>query len=348
MHHRALRPAALVAALLAAQGCATAPRKLAFTPDELRDQLARRIPRDEVVIPFEISAEHARRAQSLTTGSPDPADKVRILVDALLDPRAFGLRYLAGVPGTAEDAFRNGGGDCLALASAFVGMARAAGLEASYMDASFRMQETEVLSEQTVVKIGHITAFVLTPSDRIGLDFARLGRIYWYEPIDDVEAVAHFHNNLGYVLLERGGTGGTPAGWAAALHQFELATRVRPGFARAWNNMGVAQARLGRRTEARAAYRRAIAADGGLASPRLNLGALLLEAGELEEAAEHLEAAARLDPDSPNVQYELGLVRLERGDRHGAVKALERAVAAPGGWPAAKALLDRLAGRQEG
>ena len=334
--------AALMLASLAGEGCAIGARRLAYSPDQLREELARRIPRDEVVIPFEISPEHARRAQALVASTPAASDKIRILLDALLGPRGFGLRYMVGVPGTAEQAFAHGGGDCLALASAFVGLARAAGLDASYMDASFRMQETEYLSEQTTVKVGHITAFVRTSSDRYGLDFARMGRVYWYEPIDDIEAVAHFHNNLGYILLEGGGQGGTATGWADAEHQFDLATRVKPEFSRAWNNLGVARARLGRRAEARDAYRRAIALDREFPSPRLNLGVLLLEAGEVEAASEQLEAAARLDPSAPNVQYELGLARLRRGDRAGAVKALQKAVTLRGGWPAAQAVLDRI------
>ncbi len=342
--------AALILASLAGEGCATGEKKvaLAYPPDQLRDLLSRRIPRDEVVIPFEISPEHARQAQALVANTPDAAEKVRILLDALLGPRVFRLRYMVGVPGTAEQAFAHGGGDCLALASAFVGLARAAGLDASYMDASFRLQETEYLTDQTTVKVGHITAYVRTTSDRYGLDFARLGRVYWYQPIDDVEAVAHFHNNLGYILLEGGDAGGTAAGWTGAEHQFDLATRVKPDFARAWNNLGVARARLGRRVEARTAYRRAIAIDAAFPSPRLNLGVLLLEAGEVEAAAAELEAAARLDPDAPNVQYELGLARLRRGDRAGAVKALARAVALRGGWPAAQAVLDQIGPSAEG
>ncbi len=340
--HRIL-PAALSLAALALEGCAAASGQLAYSPERLREELSRRIPRDEVVIPFEISAEHARKAQELVAGTPEASERIRILLDALLSPREFGLRYMVGLPGTAEEAFTHGGGDCLALASAFVGLARAAGLEASYMDASFRMQETEYLSDQTTVKVGHITAFVQTSSERFGLDFARMGRVYSYQPIDDVEAVAHFHNNLGYILLERGGEEGTAAGWSAAEHQFELATRVKPGFARAWNNLGVARARQGRRDEARQAYKRAIALDREFSSPRLNLGALLLEAGEVDGAWEQLETAARLDSSAPNVQYQLGLARLKRGDRRGAAKALERAVSLRGGWPAAQEVLDRIA-----
>jgi len=335
--------AAVLAAALAGGGCAAGNQQIAWAPDVLRRELSRRIPAEEVVVPFELSPEHARRARTLVDYTPSEADKVRILVDALFSPRVFGLRYRVGVPGTAEDAFRNHGGDCLALASAFVGLARAAGLDAGYMDASFHLQQTEYLNDQTTVKIGHITAFVRTLRDRFGLDFAGYGRIYLYQPIDDLEAVAHYYNNLGYILLEGGGNGGDPASWAAAVHQFELATRVRPDFTRAWNNLGVAEARLGHREAAREAYRRAIALDGTLASPRVNLGALLLEAGELDAADGELEEAARLDPTSPNVQYELGLVRLRRGDRAGAARALEKAISLRGEWPAARALLDQLA-----
>ncbi|HVO21826.1 MAG TPA: tetratricopeptide repeat protein [Anaeromyxobacter sp.] len=343
---RRTRLAAVLAVALAGAGCAAASRQVAWAPDDLRRELSRRIPADEVVVPFELSAEHARRARLLVAYTPSASEKVRILVDALFSPHLFGLRYRVGVPGTAEDAFRNGGGDCLALASAFVGLARAAGLDAGYMDASFHLQQTEYLNDQTTVKIGHITAFVRTIRDRFGLDFGGSGRIYWYQPIDDLEAVAHYYNNLGYLLLEGGGEGGDPAGWAAAAHQFDLATRVQPGFARAWNNLGVAEARLGHREAAVAAYRRAMALDGTLASPRTNLGALLLEAGELDAAGEELEEAARLDPASPNVQYELGLVRWKRGDRAGATRALEKAISLRGEWPAARALLDQLAAEE--
>ncbi|HET6438686.1 MAG TPA: tetratricopeptide repeat protein [Anaeromyxobacter sp.] len=340
---RARSLAASVAVLaLATQGCAAQPKRLAYSPDELRRDLAHRIPPGEVVVPFEITAEHVARARELTQGTTDPAEKVRILVDAMFSRRVFGLRYLVGVPGTAEEAFRHGGGDCLALSSVFIGLARSVGLDADYMDASFRVVETEYLGDQTTVKVGHITAFVSTPTGRLGLDFARMGRVDWYEPIDDVEAVAHFHNNLGYLLLEGGGEGGTPADWEAASHQFELATRVKPEFARAWNNLGVARARLGHRPEARTAYRRAMELDPLFSSPRLNLGAMLLDEGEAERALDVLETAARLDPKAPHVQYELGMARLKTGDRDGAVQALEKAVSLHGGWPAAQAVLDRL------
>lgn len=333
----------MILAALAGQGCAARTPRLAYAPDELRAELARRIPVHEVVVPYEIGEEHARRARALVADVQSDAEKVEVLVKALLGKQGFGLRYQVGVPGTAEEAFAHGGGDCLALASAFVGLARAAGLEASYMDASFWMQETEYLSDQTTVKVGHVTAYVRTTGERYGLDFARLGRVYRYRPIDDLEAVAHFHNNLGYLLVERGLEAAGAGGWAAAEHQFELSVRVKPDFARGWNNLGVARARLGRRAEAREAYRRAIASDRTFASPRLNLGVLLLEAGEVEGAWEQLEAAVRLDPSAATAHYELGVARLRRGDRRGAMRSLERAISLRRGWPAAQALLDQIA-----
>jgi len=337
----ALKTAVLLA-VFAFEACATSPKRLAYPPAELRDELARRIPRNDVVIPFEITAEHVRLAQALVAATPDEADRVRIIVDAVMGQRVFRLRYEVGLPGTAEEAFTHGGGDCLALASAFVGLARAVGLDANYMDASFEMQVTEYLDDQTTVKVGHITAYVRTDSGRYGLDFGHLGRVSSYQPIDDLEAVAHYYNNLGYTLLEGGGQGGAAADWAAAEHEFDLATRVKPDFARGWNNLGVARARLGQLVEAREAYRRAISLDREFSSPHLNLGVLLLAQGEVDAAWEQLEAAARLDPSAANAQYELGLARLRRGDRPGAVKALERAVSLRRGWPAAQAVLDEI------
>ncbi|HET6413829.1 MAG TPA: tetratricopeptide repeat protein [Anaeromyxobacter sp.] len=339
---RALKTAVLLA-VFASQSCAISQKRLAYPPADLRDELARRIPQDDVVIPFEITAEHARLAQALVASATEEADRVRIIVDAIMGTRVFRLKYQVGLPGTAEEAFTHGGGDCLALASAFVGLARAVGLDANYMDASFEMQETEYLDDQTTVKVGHITAYVRTDSGRYGLDFGHLGRVSSYQPIDDLEAVAHYYNNLGYTLLEGGGQGGgRAADWAAAEHEFDLATRVKPDFARGWNNLGVARARLGHPVEATEAYRRAIALDREFSSPRLNLGVLLLTQGEVDAAWEQLEAAARLDPSAANAQYELGLARLRRGDRSGAVKALEKAVSLHRGWPAAQAVLDEI------
>jgi tetratricopeptide (TPR) repeat protein len=337
---RAVLRAVLVAVSAAGAGC-TAPRAV-YSSAELRTELGRRVPPAEVVVPYELSPEHAARARALVAGVTRVDQQVDLLAAAVFDPRALGLRYAAGAPGTAEETLARGGGDCLALASVFIGMARAVGLDASYIDASIRVHETQYLGEEIAVNLGHVTAAVRVGDERIGLDFARAGRIVWYRLIDDAEAVAHFYNNRGYAILDRAEAEGRPADWAAAAHQFQLALQVKPGFARAWNNLGLADAHLGRRERAMDDYREAIAHDGELAAPHANLGSLQLEAGDLGNARAHLEVAARLEPGAAHVQYALALVRLRSGDRPGAVRALERAVSLREGWRSAQLLLDQL------
>jgi tetratricopeptide (TPR) repeat protein len=57
---------------------------------------------------------------------------------------------------------------------------------------------------------------------------------------------------------------------------------------------------------------------------RLELGALLLDAGRASDALPHLEEAARLLPDAPEPHYKLAQARRAAGDDVGAQAALER------------------------
>ena len=146
----------------------------------------------------------------------------------------------------------------------------------------------------------HIAAVIEGGSARRYVDFSgRLGRARWIRRIDDFEALAHYYNNRGYEVLNREGTGETT--WREVAPDFELATRIDPSNARAWNNLGVARARLGD-DAARAAPTNRLKADSSIQSAHLNLVALYLRAGDLDRAAEHLEAARRLDPRNPQIE----------------------------------------------
>ncbi|HTN53121.1 MAG TPA: transglutaminase domain-containing protein, partial [Anaeromyxobacter sp.] len=252
--------AALAASLAGAAGCAAGER-IVYSPDELRATIARRapaVPPDERIVPYEISEAHAAQARELVTGATTDADKVRMLVAAMFDPDVFGLHYADGAVGTAEETLASRRGDCLALASVFVGLARAVGVPAQFLDASVRIHETLYLDDETSVHFGHVTAMVDTGVGKVGLDFAQLGTIVWWRVIDDPEALAHFYNNRGYALLQGARSEGAAVDWVGAARQFELAVAVKPGFARGWNNLGIAAAHLGRPDEASADYRRAI------------------------------------------------------------------------------------------
>ena len=343
---RGLGLAVVLTALAAAAsaGC-RASGKLAYRPDELRDLVRARAPEappGDVVVPFEISPEHAAAARAIVRDAPSDAEEVRRLAAAMVDPAQFGLRYVPSVTTGAEETMRRSEGNCLALSSVFIGLARAVGLQAYYIDASVRVHSTRWAEDGTTVNEGHVSAMVKTPSGNFGLDFSQLGTIQWYRVLDDVEALANYYNNRGFEMMDRAKAEGAPVDWPEVEGQFRLAVKVLPSFSRAWNNLGVAAARQGRDDEARASYRAAIAHDPKLAAPHNNLGELHLARGEIPDALRELEVAAKLAPSAPHVQYHLAMARLRHGDRAGAQAALRRALELRADYPEARALLAQV------
>ncbi len=342
MSHRFALAAAAAALCAGGAGCA-APRAV-YSGSELRAEVARRAPElapEEVVVPFDVGDAARARAREIAGQLDGAHQKARALVAAMFDPALFGLRYVERVTGDASETLRTGEGNCLALASVFVGLARAVGLEARYIDASTRVHETVHGDDGLTVSSGHVTAMVDTGTGKVGLDFARLGPVTWYRVLDDVEALAHFYNNRAFERVDVARAAGAPPDWGAAEADFRRAVRVTPAFARAWNNVGLAAQAQGRDAEAERAFREAMRRDPRLAAPRNNLGGLLLRRGEVGAALEVLEAAARLPSAGGHVLYNLALARLRAGDREGAITALRRANGR--GYPRAARLLEQLA-----
>jgi len=335
---------AAAAAALCAVGAGCAAPRAVYTGPELRAEIARRapaLPPEDVVVPFDVGEGARARAREIAGDLSTSQQKIRALVSAMFDPAGFGLRYASRVTGDAAETLRLREGNCLALASVFVGLARAVGLEARYIDASTRVHETVHGADGITVTSGHVTAMVDTGNGKVGLDFARMGPVVWYRVLDDVEALAHFYNNRGFERIDAARAAGAPVDWAAAEADFRRAVRVAPGFARAWNNLGIAAQGVGLDAEAERDFREAMRHDRLLAAPRNNLGGLLMRRGDVGAALEVLEAAARLPSAGPHVLYNLALARLRSGDRDGAVAALRRASGA--GYPRAARLLDQLA-----
>jgi tetratricopeptide (TPR) repeat protein len=308
-HPLALR--LLTAVLGAAAGCG-APVRLAYTADALREQLARQAPTltpQEVVVPYEVDAEQVALARAAMGDVRDDKERVEALVAAMFDRKLFGLRYVDVVTASARETLARKEGNCLGLASVFIGLARALGLSAFYMDASTRVHETHAGGDGLTVNTGHVTAVVRVGREDFGLDFAYMGKFQWYRIIDDVEALAHFYNNRGFDLVERALAEGHPVAWEEASRDFRRAVLVLPSFARAWNNLGIAAARRDLVAEAIRDYRTAIERDPQLAAPRYNLGSLYLADGDADGALPLLEEAARMEPASVHIQARLARAR---------------------------------------
>jgi len=273
------------------------------TPEGLRREVARRVqdidPAD-VIVPFEIDAPTVARAAQLLEGFPGE-ERVDALVAALSDPAGFGLRYEWATTGTAAETLAHGGGNCLALSSTLIGIARSLGLQAWYLEVIVADPQWRTDGD-VAVQADHVAAVIDSGQRRLFVDFSgRLARARRIRVLDDFEALAHFYNNRGYELLHRAEREGAPVPWPQVASDFLLATRIQPSHARAWNNLGVARARQGDDPGARAAYETALALEHGIQSAHLNLVALYLRAGELAKAVAHLEAARRVDPRNPAI-----------------------------------------------
>jgi CRISPR-associated protein Csy1 len=127
-----------------------------------------------------------------------------------------------------------------------------------------------------------------------------------------------------------------------ALDAFWGATRDDPLNSRAWNNLGVALAELGRFQEAEASFARAVSLDGRYAMARLNL-ARMYDGRDSAKGIEQVEAALQIDPRMVDAWLLLGDLHRRRFALEHALAALESGISvAPGNARVVAAYADVL------
>jgi len=98
-----------------------------------------------------------------------------------------------------------------------------------------------------------------------------------------------------------------------------------------WNLSGAAAAQRGDLEQAEAAFRRAVALNGGIADAHGNLGNILNNRGKVDEAAACYRRAVELDPENPELYFYLGVVSQTRGAQDEAITCYLRSLEiAPG------------------
>jgi hypothetical protein len=115
-------------------------RKLAYTPDALRREVAERVPhlaRAQIVVPHAVPEPLVARVRR-QVGRGTSHERALRLVDILTNPDELGLVHEPLVTYTAEETLERGRGNCLSLGSLLVGLARGIGLEAYYPHATNR------------------------------------------------------------------------------------------------------------------------------------------------------------------------------------------------------------------
>ncbi len=129
------------------------------------------------------------------------------------------------------------------------------------------------------------------------------------------------HNNLGKELLV------SPASRAEAIRHFEAALALKPDYAEALNNLGLALSQTGRPREALPYLEESIRLKPLVHQAHNNLGIALAGAGRVEESLAAFAEAARLAPRVPNIRENHGKALLLLGREAEAAEQFKAAAA---------------------
>jgi Flp pilus assembly protein TadD len=322
--------AAAVLLLGGLAGCASGNQRVAYSAYELRSSVAEHVPperRGEILVPYEVTPELVERAKRYVDGYTTEHGRANQLLRAITRTDGFGIEWSPVATSVPRETVARGHGNCLSLTSLYIGLARAIGLHAYYVDASDRINDLS-REDELLIDTGHIAATVRTERGWSMVDFSgEISSFRTFRVIDDVEALAHFYNNRGYERISVAQHAGEEVDWSTVLSDFRLAAAVQPDFARAHNNLGVAYSRLGRDVDAERAYRAALAADDSFAPTYHNLGNLFMRRGEFDAAMHWYGVAIERESKNPYLRFHYGLALYRSGDVEGSISQFERAIA---------------------
>lgn len=112
--------------------------------------------------------------------------------------------------------------------------------------------------------------------------------------------------------------------WAKAEEVLERLVILEPRNAELYNNLGVAQKRVGKREKAYEQYKKALALRPDFPEALNNLGVLYLADGKFAEAASLFQQVAQMKPDYAEAWFHLGMIEEVQGKSEAAVKDYER------------------------
>ena len=321
-----LLPLLLLAVL---SGCMTKPYKLIYTEDELVAQLQKRLGEEtisETVIPFYLTDEIKKYAQEITAPYRYESHKVNALVRAIIDRKKLDVKYNEYKSLNAIEVFVEGEANCIAYTNLFIGMGRAVGLPVFYVDVT-QISKLKREGEQ-VVNSGHICAGIKLNNKITLIDFAEQPRVGYkfYKVIDDLEALANFINSRGVIVSNQSDFSSQDPDPQIDIKFYNSAIKVKPTFAKAYNNLGIAYLRRRLYDLAIAQYNKAILFDPKLSAPHSNLGNVYYLLGDYDKAIENLKRAIKLKKKNPYSRYALGLVYYYKKDYPKAIKEFHTAI----------------------
>jgi tetratricopeptide (TPR) repeat protein len=127
-----------------------------------------------------------------------------------------------------------------------------------------------------------------------------------------------------------------PEHWDEAIEAYRRVVAIDPGYAAAWNNLGLLLHRTGQYAEARDAYESALAHDARCCEAAYNLGSLDEDEGQVEHAIEHYRRALALAPDYADAHFNVAAALARVGRDGEAVRHWQRYLELDSGSPWAR------------
>ncbi|MBN2056369.1 tetratricopeptide repeat protein [bacterium] len=277
-------------------------------------------------VPYVINDEIAEYARRVTRYQRSDYDKAVSLVDHIVDQTKLNISYSNDATKTAEAVFYEGQANCLSYTSLFVGMARSTGMDAVFVDVT----AVQSLSDEGEVMVhnGHICAGVFHSNSFVLIDFAPdpTRKYTNYRVIDDVEATANFYNNLGYERSKHYTKADFDAGLDEDIRYYRAALKLKPDFAKAINNLGVAYARRNEVEKARAMYQKAVDYQRNFAAAYGNLATLYYRNNEYGKAIAAYKQAIKFTNNDYYYFHQLGMNYLALHNYPEAEKSFRRAL----------------------
>ncbi len=137
-----------------------------------------------------------------------------------------------------------------------------------------------------------------------------------------------------------------PTRWESAVDAYERVVTIDPGYAAAWNNLGLLEHRMGHYARAGERYRKALDADESCCQAAFNLGSLHEDLGDFASAITWYRRALELEPDYADAHFNLAGVLAKNGRSEAAARHWRRYLELDLGSPWAQIARSHLEGME--
>jgi tetratricopeptide (TPR) repeat protein len=137
-----------------------------------------------------------------------------------------------------------------------------------------------------------------------------------------------------------------PSRWESAVEAYERVVAIDPGYAAAWNNLGLLEHRMGHYGRAGEKYQKALEADESCCQAAFNLGSLHEDLGDFATAIAWYRRALELAPDYADAHFNLAGVLAKTGRNDAAALHWRRYLELDTGSPWAQIARSHLDGTE--